>query len=54
MEIRETSDSGAPVVVSKPDGPEARIYVEIARRVWERVKQERGASEASTPSIVFE
>ncbi|WP_457941153.1 Mrp/NBP35 family ATP-binding protein [Mesorhizobium sp. 10J20-29] len=54
MEIRETSDSGAPVVVSKPDGPEARIYVDIARKVWERVEQERGASEASAPSIVFD
>jgi ATP-binding protein involved in chromosome partitioning len=54
MEIRETSDSGAPVVVSKPDGPEARIYVDIARKVWERVEQERGASKASAPSIVFD
>ena len=43
MEIRETSDSGAPVVVSKPDGPEAKIYRDIARKVWERVEQERGA-----------
>ena len=30
MEIRETSDSGEPVVVSKPDGAEAKIYRDIA------------------------
>lgn len=54
MEIRETSDSGAPVVASRPDGPEARIYIEIARRVRERLEAERGLSEASTPSIVFD
>ena len=54
MEIRETSDSGEPVVVSKPDGPEAKIYREIAARVWQRIGEERPQSEASAPSIVFE
>ena len=54
MEIRETSDAGQPVVVSKPDGPEAKIYRDIASKVWRRVTEERGASEAAVPSIVFE
>ncbi|MGB3390363.1 MAG: Mrp/NBP35 family ATP-binding protein [Pseudaminobacter sp.] len=54
IEIRETSDEGMPVVVSKPDGPEARIYRDIAAKVWERVQQERGVSAAATPKIVFE
>jgi ATP-binding protein involved in chromosome partitioning len=54
MEIRETSDAGTPVVVSRPDGPEAKIYRAIATRVWERVVAERGAAEASVPNIVFE
>jgi len=54
MEIRETSDSGEPVVVSRPDGPEAKIYREIAARVWQRIGEERPHSEASAPSIVFE
>ena len=31
--IRETSDGGAPVVVSAPDGPQAKAYLEIAERV---------------------
>ncbi|TPN89656.1 Mrp/NBP35 family ATP-binding protein [Mesorhizobium sp. CU2] len=54
MGIRESSDAGAPVVVSKPDGAEAKIYREIASKVWDRVNEERGAAEASVPSIVFE
>ncbi|AZO26227.1 MAG: DUF59 domain-containing protein [Mesorhizobium sp.] len=54
MGIRESSDAGAPVVASKPDGAEAKIYREIASRVWERVQEERGAAEAAVPSIVFE
>ena len=33
INIRETSDSGKPVVVSSPDGPQAKAYVELARNV---------------------
>jgi ATP-binding protein involved in chromosome partitioning len=54
MGIRESSDAGAPVVVSKPDGAEAKIYRDIAAKVWERLNQERGVAEAAVPSIVFE
>jgi ATP-binding protein involved in chromosome partitioning len=54
MGIRESSDAGTPVVVSKPDGAEARIYREIATKVWDRVNEERGAAEAAVPSIVFD
>jgi ATP-binding protein involved in chromosome partitioning len=54
MEIRETSDSGRPVVVSAPDGPQARAYRDIARRIRERLDEERGAADAAVPSIVFE
>ena len=36
------SDAGTPVVVSKPDGAEARIYRDIAAKVWERLDEERG------------
>jgi len=54
MGIRESSDAGAPVVVSKPDGLEARIYRDIAGKVWTRVQEERGAAEAAVPNIVFE
>ena len=53
MEIRETSDAGAPIVVSKPDGAEAKIYRAIATKVWERLEAERGSASAA-PAIVFE
>jgi ATP-binding protein involved in chromosome partitioning len=36
--IRETSDSGNPVVVSEPDGPHAAIYRAIAGEVREQLK----------------
>jgi ATP-binding protein involved in chromosome partitioning len=37
MDIRETSDEGRPIVASRPEGPHARIYREIASRVWEQL-----------------
>ena len=54
MAIRETSDAGTPVVVSDPDGPHAEIYREIARKVWQRLEEERSAAEGATPAIIFE
>ncbi|TGV77395.1 sodium:proton antiporter, partial [Mesorhizobium sp. M2D.F.Ca.ET.145.01.1.1] len=47
MGIRESSDAGTPVVVSKPEGAEAKIYRDIASKVWDRVNEERGAAEAA-------
>ena len=35
MTIRETSDSGRPVVAIDPNGPQARAYAEIAKAVWQ-------------------
>ena len=54
MKIRETSDAGAPVVASAPDGPEARIYRDIAARVLERLREEQGLAAGAAPAIVFE
>jgi ATP-binding protein involved in chromosome partitioning len=54
MGIRESSDGGRPVVAAKPDGAEAQIYRAIASKVWERLQEEKGVSEAAVPSIVFE
>lgn len=54
MNIRETSDAGAPVVASEPNGPQAAIYKEIAAKVWERMKAENTGAAASGPAIVFE
>jgi ATP-binding protein involved in chromosome partitioning len=52
MVIRETSDTGRPVVVSEPQGPQAAVYRDIARKLLERLRHEQGT--AAAPSIVFE
>jgi ATP-binding protein involved in chromosome partitioning len=52
MEIRETSDAGTPVVVSNPDGPQAKVYREIAAKVWDQLAAGKGGRAA--PAIVFE
>lgn len=54
IDIRENSDAGRPVVASTPDGPHAKIYRDIAARVWERVEEERSADKHAAPAIVFE
>lgn len=51
ISIRETSDAGTPVVAVEPDGPQAKIYRDIAEKVWARI----GAGERkAAPKIVFE
>ncbi|MFY0734595.1 P-loop NTPase [Aurantimonas sp. NFXS3] len=52
MAIRESSDSGHPVVAGDPDGPHAAIYKDIAARTLARL--ELGAHAAPAPEIVFE
>jgi len=51
IEIRETSDAGTPVVVSDPEGPQTRVYRDIARKVWEQISS---GPVRKAPSIVFE
>ena len=52
MAIRETSDSGRPVVATDPDGPHAKVYREIAARVRDQL-QGKGAGRPA-PKIVIE
>jgi ATP-binding protein involved in chromosome partitioning len=52
MAIRETSDSGRPVVATDPDGPHAKVYRDIAGRVRDRLAG-KGAGRAA-PKIVIE
>ncbi len=52
MAIRETSDSGRPVVATDPDGPHAKAYREIAARVRDALRG-KGAGRAA-PKIVIE
>src|SRR6478752_2949933 len=54
MNIRETSDAGTPVVHSEPDSEIAKVYREIATRVWEQVSDRQADSSRGMPNIVFE
>jgi ATP-binding protein involved in chromosome partitioning len=51
IKIRETSDSGHPVVVSDPEGAHARSYREVAAAVWTTVS---GGAGRQGPKIVIE
>jgi len=48
--IRESSDAGEPVMVSRPDGPEALSFLAVAEKVAVMLQ---GESQAS-PQIIFE
>ncbi|PLX39170.1 MAG: iron-sulfur cluster carrier protein ApbC [Hyphomicrobiales bacterium] len=54
MDIRAHSDDGTPVVVSDPDGPHAKIYKDIAAKVWAEVQSRTGSSARTAPRIVVE
>jgi ATP-binding protein involved in chromosome partitioning len=53
MTIREKSDAGLPVVATEPDGPHAKIYRDIAARVWDQIKPGAGTARTA-PKIVIE
>jgi ATP-binding protein involved in chromosome partitioning len=52
MIIRETSDSGLPVVATQPDGPHAKVYRGIAENVRQQLQGQSAARPA--PKIVIE
>ncbi len=54
IEIRETSDSGRPIVASHPDSPLAQIYVTIARRIWDKVSAGLQDGALKAPKIVMQ
>jgi ATP-binding protein involved in chromosome partitioning len=54
IDIRETSDGGTPIVVSKPDSEHAKAYRNIADRVWQKIEQEIGAGARQPPKIVIQ
>jgi ATP-binding protein involved in chromosome partitioning len=51
LDIRTHSDDGNPIVAAKPDGEHARIYREIAQRVWSAL--EGGEQSRPAPRIVI-
>lgn len=54
IEIRETSDGGAPIVVSKPDSPHAQSYRRIAQRIWEKISAGADTGARRPPKIVMQ
>lgn len=54
MEVRETSDAGTPVVALAPDGAAAKVYREIAGKVWQGVTAATGEGGRKPPKIVYE
>ena len=54
LEIRETSDSGRPIVVSKPDSPQAAVYRDIARQVAEKIDAALAGGGRAAPRIVVQ
>ena len=53
MAIREQADSGRPTVVAEPDGAEAGLYRDIARRVAIKVAEKAKDMSSKFPSIVI-
>lgn len=50
--IRETSDAGTPIVAKEPNGPEARAFLALARKVADKLAGP--AFTRGAPKIVFE
>ena len=54
IEIRETSDAGRPIVVSRPDSPLAEAYRQIAQRVAEKIDAALDGGARAAPRIVIQ
>jgi len=54
MSIRETSDSGRPIVVSAPDSPHAKAYLAIAEAIWTKIARGLETRETAAPRIVIQ
>jgi ATP-binding protein involved in chromosome partitioning len=52
MAIRETSDSGHPIVVADPFSMNAKVYKTIAEALWQRVSAKDATQQG--PTIVIE
>jgi len=52
IKIRETSDSGHPIVDQDPTSPHAKAYQAIAKAMWEKACAKLEAKAASAPKII--
>lgn len=53
MTIRETSDSGRPVVVSQPSSPQAESFRNIARQVLDKLSDPSFRKDQEAPRLIF-
>lgn len=53
MQIRETSDGGAPVVVSDPASLNSEVFLSIASKVW-AILEDDSVNSRPVPSIIIE
>jgi ATP-binding protein involved in chromosome partitioning len=53
MEVRETSDTGKPVVATEPDSAPAKAYRDIAAKAWGELERHQSADRPA-PTIVME
>ena len=53
MALRENSDNGTPLVATEPNGPHARIFRQIAEKVWAGVEAGKAGGKTA-PAIVFD
>ena len=54
MDIRTTSDSGHPIVVSDPESEHAKCYQAIGDGIWDRIESTLAARQAAAPKIVIQ
>jgi ATP-binding protein involved in chromosome partitioning len=54
IEIRETSDGGRPIVVSRPDSENAKTFVRMAERIRDKVTAAQGDARHQAPRIVMQ
>ncbi len=53
MDVRAYSDAGTPITVKEPESEHAKIYRDIAAKVWDNMKGGKGAGKPA-PAIVFD
>ncbi|NQV47658.1 MAG: iron-sulfur cluster carrier protein ApbC [Rhodospirillaceae bacterium] len=53
IDIRETSDSGHPIVLSQPDSEHAKAYRAIAATIWKKTERALASGESEAPRIVM-
>jgi len=52
--LRETSDTGTPITAKEPDHAISQVFIEIARKVAEKIKSTEAEAAAAAPKIVIQ